>query len=113
MDPPTRAQGEGAPRVLPAPRRLALLLRPHPGLHGLIVFDWHLVRGEEPEIPAVWRALTEAADIPAALEQLRPERPDLSPITFEALFDIDALLERRELVVRPEALEMPPDLSEP
>jgi hypothetical protein len=78
-----------------------------------IVFDWHLVRGEEPEIPAVWRALTEAADIPAALEQVRPERPDLSPITFEGTFDVDALVERRELVVRPEALEMPPDLSEP
>jgi hypothetical protein len=78
-----------------------------------ILFDYLLVRGEDPDLPAVYRALTEAADIRAALEQLRPERPDLAPTTVEGTFDMDALLDRRELVVRPEALEPGLDLSEP
>lgn len=80
---------------------------------NFIVYDWHLVRGEDPRLPAVYRALTEAADIRGALEQLRPERPDLAPVTVEGLFDVDALLTRRELVVRPEALGSVADLSEP
>jgi hypothetical protein len=47
------------------------------------------------------------------LEQLRPERHELAPVTVEGLFDVDALLTRRELVVRPEALGSVADLSEP
>jgi hypothetical protein len=77
---------------------------------AFIVYSYHLGCGEEPEVPEVYRRLEKAADIPAALAQLQPERPDLAPYTLEGLFDIDWLLERRELV--PRVQELPEDLSE-
>src|SRR5215203_783725 len=67
---------------------------------------------EEREVPEVYRQLEKAADIPAALAQLRPDRPDLAPHTIEGVFDIDHLLETCELVVRAEALEPAVDMSE-
>jgi len=79
---------------------------------SFILFCYRLGCGEEPEVPEVYRQLEKAADIPAALAQLRPDRPDLAPHTIEGVFDIDHLLETRELVVRAEALEPAVDMSE-
>jgi hypothetical protein len=79
---------------------------------GFILYCYHLGTGFEAEVPEVYRRLEQAADIPAALEQLRPDRPDLAPHTLEDVFDIEHLLETRELVVREEALEPVADLSE-
>jgi len=77
-----------------------------------ILFCYDLGRGEEVEIPEVYRRLTEAADIHGALDELRPDRPDLAPNTIEGTFDIEHLLAHRELVVREEALVPAEDLSE-
>jgi len=79
---------------------------------SFIVFAYHLGSGEKAEVPDVFRKLEKAADIHAALDGLRPDRPDLAPHTLEGVFDIEHLLAHRELVVRAEALEPAEDLSE-
>jgi hypothetical protein len=73
-----------------------------------IVYHYELISGEDPALPEAYRMLEKAADIPAALALLRPDRPDLAPATIDDVFDIDRLIERRELVVREEALESRP-----
>jgi len=86
---------------------------PNEAYVGFILFCYDLGSGSSPEIPEVFRRLEKAADIPAALDGLRSDRPDLAPHTIEGVFDIEHLLEQRELVVRAEALEPVEDLSEP
>jgi len=56
--------------------------------------------------------LEKAADPLAALDGLRPPRPDLTPCDFEHVFDVERLAAHRELVVRAEALVPVEDLSE-
>ena len=55
--------------------------------------------------------MTEAADIRGDLAQLEPEHPEVSLVSVGELFDVDALVERRELV--PRMQEPVEDLSEP
>jgi hypothetical protein len=65
------------------------------------LFTYNLIGGEEPEVPEAYRKLEKAADIRAALEGLRPPRTELALATPEETFDIEHLLEHRELLVRP------------
>jgi hypothetical protein len=64
-----------------------------------------------PAPPEILRRLTEAADIRGDLAQLEPEHPEVSLVSVGELFDVDALVERRELV--PRMQEPVEDLSEP
>ena len=76
------------------------------------VFAWRLGCGEEAEMPRTFRMLEKAADPLAALDGMRPPRPDLTPCDFEYVFDVEHLAQHRELVIREEALEPAVDLSE-
>jgi hypothetical protein len=78
----------------------------------LFVYAYDAMLGEPwPAPPEIYRRLTEAADIRAALAKLEPENPEVSIARFEELFDVDALVERRELI--PLTHEPAEDLSEP
>jgi hypothetical protein len=77
----------------------------------LFVYSYDAILGNPwPQPPEILRRLTEAADIQRALKQLEPERPEASLVCVSELFDMDALLKRRELI----PLEQKPveDLSE-
>lgn len=63
-----------------------------------------------PRPPEVLRRLAEAADIRAALKQLEPANAEVALVSVGELFDMDALLKRRELVLIPQ--EPAEDLSD-
>jgi hypothetical protein len=77
----------------------------------LFVYSYDALLGNPwPRPPEILRRLTEAADIRAALKQLEPANAEVVLVSVGELFDMDALLGRRELI----PLEQKPaeDLSE-
>ena len=63
-----------------------------------------------PEPPEVYRKMCEAKDPAAVLERFRPENPQSAFVDPAALFERDALVNKRRLV--PISYEPPEDLSE-
>jgi hypothetical protein len=64
-----------------------------------------------PEPPEVYRKMCEAKDPAAVLERFRPEDPERAFVNGAELFDTDALVNQRRLVLLL-TVEPPEDLSE-
>jgi hypothetical protein len=64
-----------------------------------------------PEPPEVYRKMCEAKDPAAVLERFRPEDPERAFVNVAELFDTDALVNQRRLVLLL-TVEPPEDLSE-
>jgi hypothetical protein len=114
------AQAPGAcckrgPGELRAARRQYLLLRLARDIYRelfLHAYDLHLGMGDKwPEPPEVYRKMCEAKDPAAVLERFKPEDPKRAFVNVAELFDTDALVNQRRLVLLL-AVEPPEDLSE-
>jgi hypothetical protein len=78
----------------------------------LHAYDLHLGMGDKwPEPPEVYRKMCEAKDPAAVLERFKPEDPKRAFVNVAELFDTDALVNERRLVLLL-AVEPPEDLSE-